>query len=282
MQLYPTGTEPPRGAEIFCRQTQWNLLVLLAILWAIPVGMWNLSVPSWVMVIGSAPPVLMSWPMLSTWWKRGRADNWVLVVHPKGVWLNLRNVDYCEAAAGDTVVQLPFHEIIAARQVIHHFMVPGGKGSSTEHRHVYLDLRLGPEHVRALGQAIATERSRPLPEKKHFGGILTSRTKMTHALIEVEGDDTLRIKYSAANVSLSPNVKRVLAALDRFVEVVEHGKKFDGDWREMEGEVLETFVRGLVASGQSMDAIKLLKRNMNLSTTEAKKLVDDMKIVKSV
>jgi hypothetical protein len=45
----------------------------------------------------------------------------------------------------------------------------------------------------------------------------------------------------------------------------------------MEGEVLETFVRGLVASGQNMDAIELLKRHMKISTSEAKTLVEEMK-----
>jgi hypothetical protein len=282
MQIYSTGTKPPRGAEVICRQTRWNLLLLLAILWVIPVGMWYLSVPGWVMVLGLILPVLCTWPMLGSWSKRGRADNWVLVVHAKGIWLNLQNVDCCEAAEGQTVVQLSFNEVASAGRVVERYKVPSGNGGKTHHCNVYLALQVAPEIGQAVGRAIEEERARPLPERVYFGGLMKVRSKATLWLIDVLADERIRIKFSTAQLSLTPGIKRALAALGEYVEVEDEERLSLPDWRELEDEDLDTVVRGLVTNGQNIDAIELLKRRMKISTTEAKMLVDEMKTVKSV
>jgi hypothetical protein len=276
VHIYSTGTEPPRGALVNCRQGRWNLLLLLVILWAIPVGMWFISMSGWVIGIGSALSVLMTWPLLSLWWKRGRADNWVFVVHPKGVWLNLRNADYAEGPPGETVVQLPFSEISSVRRVVERYTVPSGNGSKTQHRNVYLELQVAPEIGQAVGRAIAEERARPLPERAYFGGLMKVRSKATLWLIDVEGEEGIRIKFSTANLSLRPGIKRALAALGGYVEVEEEERSSQPDWRELEDKDLDTVVRGLVTNAQSIDAIELLKRRLQISTTEAKLLVDGM------
>jgi hypothetical protein len=68
--------------------------------------------------------------------------------------------------------------------------------------------------------------------------------------------------------------------LGNLIRCGEEGGYVDGEAVKEAGCRLvsgfEFVVGDVVANGQSMDAIELFKRRMNLSTTEAKMLVDEM------
>src|SRR5215217_1604723 len=135
MQLHPTGTDPISNALVVSRNVRWNIAVLLAIFWAAPVFWWYVSAPAWVLYMCIALPLLLTWPMFSSWRKRGRADNWVLALCRDGLWLNLRDCEYSDVEPGETVVFLAYSEISVARRVVHQHTTPSSDGgASTLHK----------------------------------------------------------------------------------------------------------------------------------------------------
>jgi hypothetical protein len=281
MQLHCTSTDPTRNALVVCRNVRWNLLVLLAIFWAIPVFWWYVDAPIWVTVLCAALPAFLTWPLFAAWRRRGRPDNWVLAIFSDGIWLNLRDCDYHEAAHGDSIVHIPFAEIASARRFIHRYTTPSGNGSQVQHKDVYLQLELETNDGDALRLAIEEERRRDPPPRQHFGGAVTSRTRRTQAPIDLAGDTTLRVKFSVANYGLRPSLKRVLAALKRYVRVEADLDGPRDDWKHLDDSKFDDLVRCLVRNGERINAMNLLERRRNMSATEAKKAVDELSVNQS-
>jgi hypothetical protein len=277
MQLHPTGTDPTSNALLICRNVRWNLLVLFAILWAIPIGLYLFEAPLWGVLLGAILPALLTWPLLSAWRKRGRPDNWVLAVRGDGFWLNLRDSEYYEAEPGKTVVELTYSDIEFARRVVHRYTTPSGNGKLRTHKDVYLELRLNPELIEQLGAEITAERQRALPEKQLLGGFVKSRTGRTNMPIETEGEDAVRVKFSAANTGLTPSIKRTIAMLREFVTVEEDHAINSEHWRELSDAAFDDLVLRLAMSGQQIDASNLLQRRRGMTLTEAKNFVDELR-----
>jgi hypothetical protein len=277
MQFHRTSTNPIPGALLVCRQVRWNLIVLLAVFWAAPLGMRYIDGPRWLIVVATVLPALLTWPLLSAWRKRGRPDNWVLAVHRRGLWLNLRDAEYHEAAPAETVAYLPYEEILSARRFIHRYTTPGSDGGSTSHRDVYLELRLSAEHAAELKAAIAAERGRDLPERRYLGGLVTARSRRVHSPVEVEAHDAVRIKFTTASNSLRPSIKRALAALAEFMNVMPDEKPIALDWQNLQGPEFDEAIRRLVINGQKFDALELLRRRRGMTTTEAHHFIEELK-----
>jgi hypothetical protein len=277
MQFHPTGTDPAPAALVVCRSARWNLLILLAIFWAIPTALLLASAPIWAIAIAALLPALLTSPLVGVWRKRGRPDNWVLALHGDGLWLNLRDVEYHAAEPGSTIVFLPYDEIPSAQPVIHRYTTPTGNGKTRYHRDIYLELRTKPQHVAELRDAIAAEWKRELPRKQHLGGMVTSHSRRTNSPLEIEGDNAVRIKFSSSTVGLRPSINRVLDLLHEFVKVEEASKPPLVEWRELTDTAFEEFVHRLAVSGQKINAMELLRRRRGMSTTEAKHHVDKLK-----
>ena len=272
MQFHPTGTDPTPTALLVCRNVRWNLVILLAILWAVPVFWWYVAAPLWVLSLCTALPLLLTWPMVSAWRKRGSADNWVLALYGDGIWLNLRDCDYNEAEPAETVVFLPYREVAAARRVVHRYTTPSSDNGTTAHRDVYLELQLTTGNG-ALTKALADERRRDPPQHSHLGGHVTSQTRRTQFPIEMESDNAIRIKFSVASYGLRPKLRKVLAALQKFVIVETDQQDSTGHWRTLDDLQFESLVRRLIASGDRMNAVALLRRRKGISLAAARELV---------
>lgn len=276
MKFYPTGTDPTPSAQLVCRNVRWNLLILLGVFWAIPILWWYFEGPRFLVWLFAVLPLLLTWPILGSWLKRGRADNWVLVLQGDGLWLNLRDCEYAEAEPGNSIVFLPYREIAAARRVIHRYTTPSSDNDSTSHRDIYLELRLRNVDVAALKKAITDERRRDPPEHNHLGGAVTSRIRRSNWPVELEGEDSLRVKFTVANYGLRPQLKKVLNALGSRVTVESDEKQLTGHWKNLDEKEFDALVRRLVSGGQTMDAETLLKQRNGWTLTEAHNAVEEI------
>ncbi len=273
MQFHPTGTDPTSHALLVCRNARWNLLVLLAVLWAFPIGIWFAAGPWWLWCLVSAVPALLTWPLLSAWRRRGRRENWILAVYADGLWLNLRDCDYHAAESAETVVFLPYGEIGSVRRYVHRYITRSGS-RTTHHKDVYLEIQLRQTDATELQVALAEEWERHPPPQKYFGGHVTSRTRRTQAPIAVEGDELVRVKFSVSNYGLRPPLKKVLAVLERFVAVDADHESPTEDWEKLDDTEFDALIRRLATNGQRFDAMKLLRERKGLSLKEAKELVE--------
>lgn len=240
-------------------------------------GLWFIAGPWWAVGLAAIIPALLTWPLVSAFRKRGRRENWVLAVDRRGVWLNLRDVEYHEAEPGDSVVSIPYEEIGSARRVINRYTTPSGNGRTRVHKDICLELSLARPQIDSLREAIAAEWKRELPEKRHFGGAVKSRSRRTHSPIETDGDNAVRIKFTAGNIGLRPTIKKTLAALKEFVKVQADEESQAVGWRDLTGEELDATVRRLALNGQSIDALNLLQRRRGMSAREAKDYVDEVR-----
>jgi hypothetical protein len=174
-------------------------------------------------------------------------------------------------------VHLPYSEIEFAPRVVNRYSTPSGNGKTRAHKDAHLELRLNPELVQQLSAEIAAERQRALPEKQLFGGFVKSRTGRTNMPVDAEGENAVRIKFSAANSRLAPSIKRTIAMLREFITVEEDHVINSEHWREMSPTEFDDLVLRLAMSGQQIDASNLLQRRRGMTTTEAKTFVDELR-----
>jgi hypothetical protein len=280
MQFHPSGTDPTPTALLACRNVRWNIVIILAVLWAAAIFWWCVPAPYWVRIICTALLFLLTWPIIKSWRKRGRAENWVLAIYNDGVWLNLRDCEYIEAEPANTIVFLPYHEIAAVRRVVHRYTTPSSDNDTTSYKDVYLELRLRTSDNSALKKALADERRRDPPPRSHFGGAVTSQTRRTQFPVEMEGDSAVRVKFThfGSGYGLRPALKKVLATLEQFVTVESDEQQSTASWRELDETQFDDLVRRLATSGQSLDAIRLLRERKGLSTTAAHNFVEALAI----
>ncbi len=274
MQFYPTNTDPTSSALLVCRNVRWNIVVMLVVFWAIPLGLWFAGAPKWLFYAATILPLLLTWPLISSWRKRGRADNWVIVLHGDGIWLNLRDCEYVEAEAGNTIVYLLYREIASGRRIVHRYTTPSSDHGSTSHKDVYLELRLKSHDCDKLIKALAEERRRDPPKRAHLGGVVTSQTRRTQFPIEMEGETALRVKFAVGSYGLRPSIKKVLATLGGFIVIEEEHRQISENWRDLDDNAFDDLVRCLARAGKRLDAERLLRERKGLSTTAAHQFIE--------
>lgn len=275
MEFHPTGTDPTREALLVCRNARWNILVLLAFLWAFPVFAWLVDGPWWFLGIFASIPILLTWPLVSSWRRRGRADNWVLAVYRDGLWLNLRDCDYHAAEPAESIVFLPFREVESVRRYVHRYVVRD-RSESTHYKDVYLEIKLRSTDTGELQLALAEEWKRQPPPRELFGGNVTSRTRRTQAPIAVNGDDVVRVKFTVSNYGLRPPIAKVLKLIGRFVKVEADFEPSKEDPDTFDDARFDAMIRDMVTNGKRIDAMNLLKERKGISTTEAHQLVEEL------
>lgn len=273
MQFHPTGTDPTREALLVCRNSRWNILAMLAFFWALPVGARLMGAGWWLVVPLGGLALLLTWPMLGVWRKRGQAENWVLALYRDGIWLNLRDCEY-QAAAGESIVFFPYGEIASARRYVNRFTTPTAKGGTSYHKHVYLELQLRSADTGELRQALDEERQRDPAPQEYLRGVVRSRTNRRLSAVELVDDATIRIKFSVSNYGLQPSLKKVLATLQQFVAIEDEYVLAAPSWSQLDEKELDDLVGQLVKIGSLHDAVKLLERRKGMSTTEAVEAID--------
>ena len=271
MKFYHTGTEYPESADLVCRNIRWNLVILLGVFWAIPVGWWILGAPVWLAFLTGGLALLLTVPLFNTWIRRGRRDNWTVAVTPDGIWLNLRDVEYHRAAAADTIARIPFREIRSMRKSVHRYTTPDSEGGSVKHRDLYLELQLEPSVAVELADAISAEQKRQ-PASSQFLGI-SVRTKRNDAPLRIRGD-ALHVKFRTSRYCLSPGLPRVLSVLATRIASDIPVEDKSKDWEQMSESELHDFVEELVSNGDTISACKLLVEKTGVSLTEAHQLVE--------
>jgi len=274
MQFHPTGTDPTTEARLVCRNARFNILILLAIFWGIPALWWYLEV-YWLAYSCLALAVFLANVMLPIWHRRGRPENWVLAIYRDGLWLNLRDIEYHTAEPGQTIVFIPFTEIQSVRKFIHRYETPSSDGN-TSHKDVYLELLLNTDEGVLVDVALKEDQQRKLPPKGCLGGFVTVSTKRGRAPVAVQGEDTLKVKFSMSNYGLTPNIRTTLAELGKYVDVEPECKEELPDLEDLNDTEFNNLVSQMVTDGRRIDAIKLLRTRKQMTTTEAMNFLDEL------
>lgn len=277
MKLYPTSTDPTGDAQLVCRNARLGLLILLAIFWAAAVLWWWLDAPRLIYYLCAGIAMFITPFVLGSWRKRGRPENWVLALHRDGLWVNLRDCEYYLAEPGDTVLFVPYEEIISAKKSIHRYTAPSGNGSR-QHKDVYLDLQINSPETELLRAALKADRKRSSPPRKYLGGLVTvSDGGIKRQPTELVRDDLLRIKFTSHNVGLRPRLKRVLSTLAYHVSVEQEQQQAETDWQTLDDTGFHQLVQKMVRDGKDFQAISVLRQRSDMSTTAARDFVREIR-----
>ncbi len=282
MQFHPTGTDPTAEARLVCRNARFNLLILWIIFAGVPFLWWWLEAPG-IVTYGCAAVALFITPFLwGSWRRRGRPENWVLALFRDGMWVNLRNCEYYRAEPGQTVVYLPYEEILSVNKSIHRYKTPDSDGD-VSHKDVYLDFQLDQKQAEQIAEELKRERTRQPFKKSYLWGVVTVSNKgIQHQPVKVSSDALLKVKFTAGNFGLLPRPKKVLAFLDDYLSVAEQNENKTADWENLSEAEFVDFVKKLVHDGETIDATKLLREKRKMSLTEACAFVDEIERQMSV
>lgn len=258
MQFHQTGTDPTREARLVCRNARINLLILLALFWGFA-GVIYYGGGHWVAYVWMVLCALLTPAIMASWRRRGSPENWVLAIYSDGIWLNLRDVAYHTAEAGNTIVSVPFSEILSVRKFIHRYSTPSSDGN-TSHKDTYLEFLLNTDEAILVDVALKDDQKR----------------KRGRAPIAVQGDNTLRIKFSTPNFGLRPNLHTTLSELGKYIRIEPESKEELPDLQKLSDAEFSKLVSELVAAGRRIDAVSLLRSRKQMTLTEAMDFVDEL------
>lgn len=198
-----------------------------------------------------------------------RKENWVLVVEPAGIWINLRSFHNWHFAEADTALFLPYSEIAFIRRHKTRFFVPSSESRSIQQSSSMLEVELNHKETDALARMLQEERRRRAPERRSLIG-LKVRSKAKHYPVTLPEANKIHV----ADAYVVPSLKRVVAELARHVEIGEATRQEFDDWQDLNDEEVDVLVRLLVESGDEMAATKLLRRRRKMSLSEAKRTIE--------
>ncbi|HVW35696.1 MAG TPA: hypothetical protein VHB99_00255, partial [Pirellulales bacterium] len=151
MTIYPAGELPTDAQGLGCRQSRLSGVVRFIIfsgVLAVPIVCgWHFQL-SWLIWLGAAAAIVLLPLLLLDLAKMFRATNWVLLVGPDGLWLNLRSYGD-KVTTEDSIVRIEYGEIDAAGKHARRYFTPseravgpgsqGAFGCSTVRKDVYLE-----------------------------------------------------------------------------------------------------------------------------------------------
>lgn len=281
MQFHTSRYDPAPRSTLVCRYQRWGLLLVLGMLWGAAAAWRVLDAPRLIVYGLALLAALLTLPILRTWQKRGRRDNWALALDAAGVWLNLRDCEYYEAERGETIVHIPYQELRAVRQNVARYTLPEDKNDSSKHRDEYIELILVRPEAQQIAERIAAEQRRETPKRKSFGGIVTTRVPRTIATVSTAGDHVVRVLYSSRTHRLSPRMSKILASFERHVPIESPQASELKAWGTMAPAEVDDLLLTLMSQGRIIDATKLARERKGLSQGDARAFVDSLRAKKS-
>ncbi len=230
-------------------------------LWDSAIGlMWLVAGPMLALVGGLM--LLISGALFSAFLGSLRRSNWLAIVQPSRLHLNLRSYRNGHLEGEHpTVLVLEAAEIESVARHTEVRTREGAQGYERTRRR-WLELRLRGVDTDAVAEACRAERCTPAP-KRRFAGIESS-TKHHHVTVCVPGPGRLWIE----------ELRGLRAGLLEHFNAGEDGRS-DLD-EALEVGTLEERARLLLCRGERLEAFRLAERELEVSAHEAKQWVLEM------
>lgn len=203
-----------------------------------------------------------------------RPTNWLVWVRPDGVLLNCRSYHDPSQADPACVVQIGYGELVAAGQHVTRYTTPSSEGGSTYHRLESLDLELRHNDTQAL--AAALEECHASYTRRWFL-LFTVTTRPVHFPIRLVEANRIRVAWRGGVGNwVSPPLAEVLSELSGHVPEAPAQERVFTDWAQASEPELDEQLLHLVATGDRIDAMKILVKRRGCTLTEAKQCVEQL------
>ena len=253
--------------------------------------------------------VLSVMALIGLWYfrRRLRPSNWLVKTRTSSVLIKFRsylNDRFLEA--DPVVVEIPWSEIQWIRKTKVTTTSPSldSRGGSTTSFHTYLDLKLNAPEIEELKRALAAETNRkaPLSEKVQRKRELFQARKRKAPSVEILRlkqeirSDRLRnqpgqsgathrhypvrlIEPSILRIEwngIQPRITKALGLFSQRAAVEPTLKLRPQDWQSLRGEDLDDRILDLAQRGETMAAVRMVRRKYGLALGESKQFVDDL------
>ena len=276
MQLHHWKDVEQMQADHTFRTPAWGMLILPAILLASCVALvWALVagyMPAffWISVVLIAPfvPLIFYTNFLPSL----RPTNWVLKVRGDTMYLMLRNFrERHTLEDGPVVISFDFSEIASVGKLSKKISTPSSNGGDTTWTQHSLEIRLREAAPPAFVDALNAERTRRPPAEGFVRKKSYYRSPVTMA-----DSRTICILWRGRYEVVKPGIHAALETLTRYVdqhtaEVIDRTNP-----EHLSDSEFDDLVLALCESGAKIDAIRLLKRHRDYSTSSAKAFVDEL------
>ena len=232
--------------------------------------------PDLVLVLTALLAVVITGPMFGSWRLRGTAANWVVAVTPQELWLNLRDCEFQDAAAAETIVAIRLDELESAGRVDHRYILTDFDGDEARRKDVHLELVLKEPQAMLLEKLLVEDQRLKPPATKYLGGIVKVSTNRQHAPVSVEDAHRIRIKFTSGNYGLTPGIKQTLEVLRPLVTVAERQALSTGSAKELSEPEYDALLVKYVRAGQVFDATRLVCARTGKSLTDGRRFVAEL------
>jgi hypothetical protein len=204
--------------------------------------------------------------------RRWLPSNWLVRTHPEGISIKFRSyLNYHFDPADAIVVHIDYSEIEYVRDHRVRQDVPGVSRDGTETRYMkFAEFKLRDEHaIQLIGEALVNERARKAPLGGRF---IRHREKYDEYPVQVT-DGLLRIQWS-----VFPRLPAFIADIAAFVPMKERIKTKEdfSDLRKSDARDREDALHRLISSGDTFDAIRLIRQLYGYDLTRAIQFLNDL------
>lgn len=285
MTIHPAAELPADAQGIWCRQSRLAGAVRFIIfggVLAIPIVCgWHFQRP-WLIWLGAAAAIVLLPLLLLDVAKMFRATNWVLLIGPDGLWLNLRSYGG-NASTEDSIVRIEYGEIDTVGRHTERYFTPskdnigpgsqGGVGGTTAWKDQFLEIRLNDEQTDELETALNNLRAPPAGEQPSSNKLqIQSGYPYTTWLVS---PSVLRVIWASGHGPLiRPSLKRTLSELAARVKIAAPTEWRRPEWRKLTPDEVAELARELIhVHGAEFEATALLVRAGGVAYADAKALI---------
>jgi hypothetical protein len=270
---------------MWCRQSRLSGVVRFIVfsgVLAVPIVCgWHFRQP-WLIWLGAVAAIGLLPLLLLDLAKMFRATNWVLLIGPDSLWLNLRSYGDV-VSTEDSFVRIEYGEIDTVGRHTRRYFTPSkenigagsqaGVGGTTTWKDQFLEIRLNHEQTGKLITALSNLRSPPAGEQPSSDKLqIRSGYRYTTWLVS---PSVLRVVWASGHGPLiRPSLVRTLSELSTHVKIASPTELRRPEWRKLSPDEIAELARELIhVHGAEFEATALLVRAGGVAYADAKALI---------
>lgn len=272
--------EMPRPLQgTICRQSRLatflGSLLMLAMLIGLPAYvLWKTNARWWAdALVAMFVLLLVKW-IVGNAWRTLQSTNWLMLIGPDSLWINIRSYANRDFAPARTVIELPIHEIKSVGEQVQKRIDRNSDGNVhvTER---FLEIRCTQPVAAEIKAEIAEERRR-YASGTAIGGLVTYSSRAGHQSVTVPEDDLVRIAWRNQTDWIAPSLNRTLRELQGRVTIADAVQTDFTHADQKSTQDVDQLILRLIESDDRIAAIKLLEQQRGYSTTEANRFVKEV------
>lgn len=281
MKFYAPSAVPLRPGDLVFREARLGKLIAFAIFTAATTAALIAALAPELIPPSLRPPraitfavaaALSLFALVSSYTLRAslKRSNWLVRYDGNGLFVKFRSyLNHHFPAEDAVVVYIARSEIGWIRRTHEKRVTPRNRGDTVVSA-TYLDIGLRDADTTELERHLTLERRREAPM------IRRTRTKAQHYPVRVAEAGIVRVEWRDHRTNIVPRIDEAIRRLGHRITVADAEKVEPEHILELNRDQQESRLLDMAERGEVLAAVKLAQRLYGLSTTEAKRFVEEL------